>query len=72
MPPVRSARVALLTCARGTCSGRPTDPQLLLSAGWDNTVQLWDLRTETTICSLYGPHICGDALDLLGDRLLTG
>jgi len=50
----------------------PADPQIVFSAGWDNTVLMWDLRTETTLCSLYGPHICGDALDVLGDTLLTG
>jgi len=49
-----------------------TDPQILLSAGWDNTVQVWDLRTEASLLSLYGPHICGDAIDLLGDTILTG
>jgi COMPASS component SWD3 len=49
------------------------EPFLLLSAGWDNTVQFWDLRAGETVASIMGPHICGDALDVSGDghELLT-
>jgi len=50
----------------------PVNPQMLLSAGWDNTVQMWDLREGRSVRSIYGPHICGDALDLRDGRLLTG
>ena len=35
----------------------PDDPNLLISGGWDNTVLLWDLRSEKVIKSFYGPHI---------------
>jgi len=51
---------------------KPDDPNLLISAGWDNTVQIWDLRIETSVKSIFGPHICGDAADICGDRILTG
>lgn len=50
----------------------PDDPQLLLSGGWDNTVQIWDLRTSQPAASLFGPHICGDAIDVSGNEVLTG
>ena len=40
--------------------------------GWDNTVQIWDIREGSAVRSLYGPHICGDALDIVGDEILTG
>ena len=50
----------------------PDDPQLLLSAGWDNTVQIWDLRINQPAASLYGPHVCGDAIDVSGNEVLTG
>ena len=50
----------------------PSDPQLLLSAGWDNTVHFWDLRVGSSVGSLYGPHVCGDALDVRGNEVLTG
>ena len=53
---------------------RPKDPNVLISAGWDNTIQVWDTRTQNSVQSFYGPHICGDALDFddAGDRILSG
>ncbi|GCA64192.1 hypothetical protein KIPB_013522, partial [Kipferlia bialata] len=27
----------------------PTDPNLLMSAGWDNTIQIWDLRGDHSV-----------------------
>lgn len=51
------------------------DPNLLLSGGWDNTVQFWDTRTGTAQRSVFGPHLCGDALDVhpvTGAEFLTG
>ena len=50
----------------------PDEPQLLLSAGWDNTVQIWDLRTSQPCASIYGPHVCGDSIDVSGHEVLTG
>jgi COMPASS component SWD3 len=41
----------------------PTDPQIVLSAGWDNTVCIWDRRTRSgAVRSIFGPHVCGDSL----------
>lgn len=52
----------------------PGDPALVLSAGWDNTVQLWDLRQQHPVKHLYGPFLGGDALDVDATReeILTG
>uniref|UniRef100_A0A7S2RM78 Anaphase-promoting complex subunit 4 WD40 domain-containing protein n=1 Tax=Mucochytrium quahogii TaxID=96639 RepID=A0A7S2RM78_9STRA len=50
----------------------PTDPNIMISGGWDNTVQIWDLRVEHAVRSIYGPHICGDAVDIYDNRILTG
>jgi COMPASS component SWD3 len=52
----------------------PKDSNLLVSGGWDNTVQIWDCRAGHSIRSIYGPHLCGDALDLSpdGHTILTG
>lgn len=44
----------------------------MILTGWDNTVQIWDIREGNAVRSIYGPHICGDALDIVGDEILTG
>jgi len=51
---------------------KPGDPNVVVSGGWDNTVQIWDLRTGTPVRSIYGPHICGDALDVCGNEIVSG
>ncbi len=48
------------------------DPNILLSGGWDNTVQIWDLRCQLSVRSIFGPHICGDSLDMNRTDILTG
>jgi len=48
------------------------DPNTLISAGWDNNVLLWDLRSERVARYIHGPHICGDSIDVRGNVLLTG
>ena len=45
----------------------PTDENLLVSGGGDNTVQIWDRRTGLSVRSFYGPHLCGDGLDVSVD-----
>ena len=47
------------------------DNNLLLSGGWDNTILLYDIRAREVQNYLYGPHICGDGMDLKDDLLLT-
>jgi WD40 repeat protein len=34
--------------------------------------QIWDLRLDHSVRSIFGPHICGDAVDIRGDTLLSG
>jgi COMPASS component SWD3 len=48
------------------------DENIILSGGWDNTVHIWDIRSGASVRCLYGPHICGDALDLKNNEILTG
>lgn len=57
-----------------TVKYHPHDSNLLVSGGWDNTIQVWDCRAGYSIRSFYGPHLCGDALDLSPDgrTILTG
>ncbi len=52
----------------------PYDPNKIASGGWDNTIQIYDIRKKGPIASIYGPHICGDAIDFKNDgfTLLTG
>ena len=49
-------------------------PNTLVSGGWDNTLQVYDIREKGPVASIYGPHICGDALDFRHDgyTLLAG
>lgn len=48
------------------------NPNLLMSGGWDNTIQFYDLREGVVINSLYGPHVCGDSIDTKENVMLTG
>ena len=38
---------------------------VVVSGGWDNTVQVWDERCgDGAVRQMFGPHVCGDALDV--------
>ena len=52
----------------------PQNSNMLSSGGWDNTVQIYDIRKKGPVGSIYGPHICGDAIDYYNDgfTLMTG
>lgn len=52
----------------------PVNPSMLFSGGWDNTMQIYDIREKGPVASIYGPHICGDAIDVRFDgySVLTG
>lgn len=49
-----------------------TDDNIILSGGWDNTIQIWDVRQDVPVRSVFGPHITGDAVDLYGHEILSG
>lgn len=65
--PGHSNRVFCLKC-------NPYQPNMIATGGWDNTVQIYDIRKRGPIASLFGPHICGDAIDFKSDgvTMLTG
>jgi len=52
----------------------PFNPDRIASGGWDNTIQIYDIRRKGPVASIYGPHICGEAIDFHsdGNTLLTG
>uniref|UniRef100_H3A5P2 Uncharacterized protein n=1 Tax=Latimeria chalumnae TaxID=7897 RepID=H3A5P2_LATCH len=45
-----------------------------ISGGWDDTVQLWKIEKGIKGRRFFGPHICGDALDIdpSNKQILTG
>ena len=49
-------------------------PDILASAGWDKTVQIYDIRYRGPVKSIFGPYVCGDALAFRDDgfTLVTG
>lgn len=53
---------------------KPDEPDIIVTGGWDNTVQIWDTRAGYSVRSIFGPHICGDALEVHrnGKEILTG
>jgi len=74
-----------ITELSGSASGKPghslkvisvkfdkDDPNLLISGGWDHTIQIWDVREGQPVRSIYGPKICGDAIDINDGYILTG
>ena len=48
------------------------DSNTLASGGWDNTVLVWDIRSHSVTRTFYGPHMCGNAIDIKEDLLLAG
>jgi hypothetical protein len=42
---------------------------VLVSGGWDNTLQMWDARAgPTSVRRVRGPHVCGDVPDAKGEE----
>lgn len=48
------------------------NPNLLCSAGWDNTIIVHDLRKKGPIAGMLGAYVCGDALEFHGTELISG
>lgn len=47
---------------------------VIITGGWDNTVQFWDTRQGHAVRAIFGPHVCGDSVDISqdGETILTG
>lgn len=50
----------------------PSDPNILLSSGWDRTIQIYDMRAGAIVDSIFGPEVSGDSLDVHEDLILAG
>lgn len=54
------------------CKFHPTEPNVLLSGGWDNTIQIYDIREGRTVAYIGGPHVSGDSIDIYDDMIVAG
>lgn len=45
---------------------------LIYSAGWDDTIQVWDRRVKGSIHTIFGPHVCSDSLSFHEHLLAVG
>ncbi|CAD7929761.1 unnamed protein product [Amoebophrya sp. A25] len=56
------------------CACKFSSRSLLVTGGWDSTLQFWDLRKGSrSVQSVYGPSLTGPAsLDVSGPLVLTG
>ena len=43
------------------------DNNIFFSGGWDKAVFMWDIRTKTSVKSLYGYFMGGQAIDVRGN-----
>ena len=48
------------------------DSSTMFSAGWDDSIYVWDLREGRSVLSMFGAHVCSDTLDFHGDTLVSG
>jgi len=48
------------------------EENVLVTGGWDNNVMIWDVRMKNVARTIFGPHICGKALDIQNQNILTG
>ncbi|CCI47183.1 unnamed protein product [Albugo candida] len=51
----------------------PKMEHVIISGGWDDTIQIWDVRIGLSVRGIYGPHLAGDAVDVNDqNEILTG
>jgi len=50
------------------------DDSTLISGGWGDSVEIWDIRVGKPVRTIHGPHLSGDSLDVtgVGGTILTG
>ena len=54
-------------------ANHPLNPHEFVSSGWDNTLQVWDVRAPHAVRSIYGVFVCGEGLafDRRGKELMV-
>ena len=48
------------------------DQHTIISGGWDNKITVWDTRSMHSVRELFGPHICGDSIDVRENIIVSG
>ena len=46
----------------------PLNPHEFISSGWDNTLQVWDVRSPHAVRSVYGVFVCGEGLGMISHK----
>ena len=62
--PGHKNRIKALKC-------HPDDSNLVITAGLDRQVKIYDVRKEGPVCSFFGPEIHGDSIDVFGDTIVA-
>jgi WD40 repeat protein len=47
-------------------------PTTFWTGGWDKNVIMWDVRSKKSVKHLNGVKICGESIDFVGNRMVTG
>lgn len=55
----------------GLCYKRD-DPNVVVSGGWDKTLQIHDIRKGGPVGYIFGPDLSSNSLDIHGDYIVTG
>lgn len=52
----------------------PVDTNIIVTSGWDSTIQFWDVRQNVSFKRIFGTHVCGDSIDFhpSGQLILSG
>lgn len=50
----------------------PEDSNVLVSAGWDGSIKIYDIRAKNPVASIAGPYVSGDSIDMFDDMIVTG
>lgn len=51
----------------------PEHEDIFITGGWERHLKIWDARSQDGVRrTIHGPHVCGDALDIKDDHILTG
>ena len=48
------------------------NPNVIASAGWDNTIIIHDIRKKGPVSGLLGAYVCGDGLEFFGTEVISG